>query len=51
MLGKEVKVMKEQSEKSEKRLKELFKEHFQAGAKRHQALLAQQKVLQEWVLR
>ena len=44
-------VMKEQSQKSEAKLKQLFKENFQAGAKRHKALLAQQKVLQEWSLR
>eukprot|EP00913_Durusdinium_trenchii_P028050 g26298.t1 len=47
MLGNEVKVMKKQGQDSEAKLKELFKTDFQAGVKRHKALLAQQKVLKE----
>lgn len=40
-------VMKKQGLESENKLKELFKSDFQEGVKRHQALLAQQKVLNE----
>mmetsp|Transcript_37409 Transcript_37409/g.46244 ORF Transcript_37409/g.46244 Transcript_37409/m.46244 type:complete len:327 (-) Transcript_37409:46-1026(-) len=47
MLANEVKVMKKQGQESEAKLKDLFKADFQAGVKRHQALLAQQKVLNE----
>jgi len=47
MLTNEVKVMKKQGLESENKLKELFKSDFQEGVKRHQALLAQQKVLNE----
>jgi len=47
MLTNEVKVMKKQGVESENKLKELFKSDFQEGVKRHQALLAQQKVLNE----
>lgn len=36
-------VMKKQGQDSEAKLKELFKTDFQAGVKRHKALLAQQK--------
>ena len=39
--------MKKQGLESENKLKELFKSDFQEGVKRHQALLAQQKVLNE----
>lgn len=46
-LASEVKVMKKQGQESEAKLKNLFKADFQAGVKRHQALLAQQKVLNE----
>lgn len=47
MLGNEVKVMKKQGQESEAKLKSLFMEDFQAGVKRHNALLAQHKVLTE----
>lgn len=45
MLEAGIKDMKEQGKKSESKLKELFLSHFQAGVKRHKALIAQQDVL------
>lgn len=45
MLEAGIKQMQEQGKKSESKLKELFLSHFQAGIKRHKALLAQQDVL------
>ena len=47
MLANEVKKMKKQGQDSEAKLKSLFLEDFQAGVKRHNALLAQNKVLNE----
>lgn len=45
MLANEVKMMKKQGQDSEAKLKSLFMEDFQAGVKRHNALLSQNKVL------
>eukprot|EP00930_Biecheleria_cincta_P095344 TRINITY_DN8730_c0_g1_i1.p1 TRINITY_DN8730_c0_g1~~TRINITY_DN8730_c0_g1_i1.p1 ORF type:complete len:342 (-),score=117.66 TRINITY_DN8730_c0_g1_i1:79-1104(-) len=45
MLEAGIKDMKEQGKKSESKLKELFLSHFQAGVRRHKALMAQQDVL------
>ena len=47
MLANEVKMMKKQGQDSEAKLKSLFMEDFQAGVKRHNALLSQNKVLTE----
>jgi predicted nuclease with TOPRIM domain len=47
MLANEVKMMKKQGQDSEAKLKSLFMEDFQAGVKRHNALLSQNKVLKE----
>eukprot|EP00435_Cladocopium_sp_Y103_P037756 s1758_g10.t1 len=47
MLANEVKMMKKQGQESEAKLKSLFMEDFQAGVKRHNALLSQNKVLTE----
>ena len=46
-LANEVKTMKKQGEDSEAKLKSLFMDDFQAGVKRHNALVAQNKVLTE----
>lgn len=45
VLAKEVSHLAQQEKESEKNLKNLFIRDFRAGAKRHQALLAQQKTL------
>lgn len=45
MLEAGIKDMKVQGKKTESKLKELFLSHFQAGVKRHKALMAQQDVL------
>lgn len=45
MLEAGIKDMKNKGKKSEEKLKELFISHFQAGVKRHKALIAQQEVL------
>merc|ERR1719224_279441 len=45
VLSKEVSALAQQEKESEKNLKNLFIRDFRAGAKRHQALLAQQKSL------
>eukprot|EP00440_Ansanella_granifera_P000352 gb/GFBE01000381.1/.p1 GENE.gb/GFBE01000381.1/~~gb/GFBE01000381.1/.p1 ORF type:complete len:343 (+),score=143.72 gb/GFBE01000381.1/:1-1029(+) len=47
MLESGVQDMKKQGEASEAKLKDLFLASFQAGVKRHKALLAQQEVLQK----
>eukprot|EP00434_Breviolum_minutum_P036535 symbB.v1.2.032375.t1/scaffold3884.1/size52087/3 len=47
MLANEVKTMKKQGQDSEAKLKSLFMDDFQAGVKRHNALVAQNKVLTE----
>jgi len=46
MLESSVKDVKQKGKESEEKLKQLFLMHFQAGVKRHKALLAQQQVLQ-----
>jgi len=45
LLGTGVKEVEQQGKDSEANLKQLFKTHFQAGVKRHKALLAQQDML------
>jgi len=49
MLEAGIKDMKQQGKKSELKLKELFLSHFQAGVKRHKALMAQQEVLKSTI--
>ncbi|CAE7255264.1 ppiA [Symbiodinium pilosum] len=47
MLGSGIKALKKQGQESEAKLKSLFLADFQAGVRRHKALLNQQKVLKE----